>query len=191
MPCIEQTILSLAQRPRVLEKEHIKPSYPHTSYTSTWYFDVFGFIIKAPSNVHVVELNWLHPWCSPISRRLLFLLLEDCLPQGCTLGLTWHHWTFDSHLFKSFHILWHSSSWRALMIHKWLCNNWKAENKSCRDVITWEVSAGGSILKVKNVGFYLEMLWFESANRQGGIWDSGRNDEKPVTTVDVLLQIST
>lgn len=57
MPCIEQTILSLAQRPRVLEKEHIKPSYPHTSYTSTWYFDVFGFIIKAPSNVHVVELN--------------------------------------------------------------------------------------------------------------------------------------
>lgn len=53
----------------------------------------------------------------------------------------------------------------ALMIHKWLCNNWKAENKSCRDVIVWVVVAplaGGSILKVKNVGFYLEMLWFES-----------------------------
>lgn len=77
------------------------------------------------------------------------------------------------------------------MIHKWLRNNWKAENKSCRDVITWEVSAGGSILKVKNVGFYLEMLWFESANQQGGIWDWGQNDEKPVTAVDVLLQIST
>lgn len=58
-------------------------------------------------------------------------------------------------------------------------------------MITWEVSAGGSILKVKNVGFYLEMLWFESADRQGGIWDLGQNDEKPVTTVDVFLQIST
>lgn len=64
------------------------------------------------------------------------------------------------------------------MIHKWLRNNWKTENKSCRDVITWEVSAGGSILKVKNVGFYLEMLWFESANQQGGIWDWGRNDDE-------------
>ncbi len=51
----------------------------------------------------------------------------------------------------------------ALMIHKWLCNNWIAENKSCRDMIVWVVGAplaGGSILKVKNVGFYLEMLWF-------------------------------
>lgn len=49
----------------------------------------------------------------------------------------------------------------ALMIHKLLCNNRIAENKSCRDVIVWVVSAplaGGSILKVKNVGFYLEML---------------------------------
>lgn len=55
------------------------------------------------------------------------------------------------------------------MIHKWLCNNRIAENKSCRDVIVWVVDAplaGGSILKVKNVGFYLEMVWFESAKWQ-------------------------